>query len=106
MKYLIPLALIVLIRLTTYAQNATGKIDNREAEQRTRIRQGRASGDLTNKEATRLNRQQHHIHRTELRAKADGKVTNSTTSKIAQAAAFVDKNATPRPGTSNKILVS
>ena len=58
------------------AQNAaTPGIDQRQANQERRIDQGVASGELTRREARRLERQQHRIDRAENRAKADGVVT-------------------------------
>jgi len=54
---------------------ATPKIDQREANQEKRIDQGVASGQLTDREAKRLELRQQHIARAEQRAKADGTVT-------------------------------
>ncbi len=60
----------------------TPGIDSREATERARIAEGRASGELTNKEARRLKAQQRHIQRTERRAKADGNVTPQEREKL------------------------
>ncbi len=54
---------------------ATPRVDQRQAQQERRIDQGVASGQLTRREAGRLEAQQARINRAEGRAKADGKVT-------------------------------
>jgi hypothetical protein len=58
------------------------KADVRRADQRARIQEGRQTGELTNKEATKLNKRERHIRRTERRAKADGTVTPAEQKKI------------------------
>ena len=54
---------------------ATPRVEAREAAQDKRIQQGVASGQLTQREAARLQGEQAHIDRAEQKAKADGKVT-------------------------------
>jgi hypothetical protein len=54
---------------------ATPRVDQRQANQDRRIDQGVASGQLTRREAGRLQSEQARIDRAEGRAKADGKVT-------------------------------
>lgn len=54
---------------------ATPRVDQREANQERRIEQGEKSGQLTPREANRLEKEQGRIDRAEDRAKADGKVT-------------------------------
>lgn len=54
---------------------ATPRVDQREANQERRIQQGVNSGQLTQREAQRLENQQGRIERAEDKAKADGKVT-------------------------------
>jgi hypothetical protein len=54
---------------------ATPRIDQRQANQERRIDQGLASGQLTQREARRLERQQVRIDNVENHAKADGTVT-------------------------------
>ena len=54
---------------------ATPRVDQRQANQEQRIEQGQASGELTRREARRLQHQQAHIQRAENQAKADGTVT-------------------------------
>lgn len=58
-----------------YAQTATPGIDARQERQQERIEQGLASGELTKREAARLEREQARIEWHEAAAKADGVVT-------------------------------
>lgn len=82
MKNLLLLIPVLFLGIAGYAQEATPKVDSRNQEQRARIHQGRAHGELTNRESARLNAQQRHIHRTERRARADGHVTRAERKKI------------------------
>jgi hypothetical protein len=66
---------IVLFSVATWAQNVTPKVNERQANQRSRIHEGRKDGDLTRNETALLNREQKHIRRSEYRAKADGDVS-------------------------------
>ncbi len=61
--------------LPAAAQGATPRVDQREANQERRIEQGVHSGELTPREAARLERGQRRVERLEARAKADGVVT-------------------------------
>lgn len=54
---------------------ATPGIDKRQARQQQRIDQGKASGQLTEKEAARMQQRQDRIAQREAKAKADGTVT-------------------------------
>ena len=58
-----------------WGQASTPGIDARQANQERRIDQGVASGQLTQREAARLDRNENRIDRMENRAKADGVVT-------------------------------
>jgi uncharacterized membrane protein YebE (DUF533 family) len=60
--------------VATFAQT-TPRVDKRERHQQKRIRQGVRSGELTRREARRMERQQAVTHAEEAAAKADGKVT-------------------------------
>jgi hypothetical protein len=69
-----------LLSATAFAQAAsapaaTPGIDRRQANQEQRIDQGVASGQLTRREAHRLEHRQNAINRAEGQAKADGTVT-------------------------------
>ena len=61
---------------------ATPKIDQRQANQEKRIDQGVASGALTQKEATKLDKRETKIEADKLAAKADGTVTKAERRKI------------------------
>lgn len=62
---------------------STPKIDQREANQEKRIAQGVDSGQLTQREARRLNRGEARIDKVEDHAEADGKVTGQERKRIA-----------------------
>lgn len=60
----------------------TPVIDKRQANQEQRIDQGIASGQITEREAARLDRGQDRIDNMENRAKSDGVVTNKERARI------------------------
>ena len=71
-----------LTALAAHAQSApaeplTPKIDQRQAHQEQRIEQGKASGQLTPREARRLEKRQARIAAAETQAKADGTITRA-----------------------------
>jgi len=68
-------AALAIASLGAFAQDATPRVDQRQANQEKRIDQGIASGELTRREARRLEREQTVINKAENRAKADGTVT-------------------------------
>ena len=89
MKRTLMIALLAAV-LTSFAgfasaHPATPRIDRREARQHVRIQQGVRSGELTGREQARLHMGQRHIHRMELRAKSDGRVTMRERGRIARA---------------------
>jgi len=61
---------------------ATPGIDKRQANQDKRIQQGVQSGQLTSREAARLEKGQARIERMEQRAKSDGVVTKQERARI------------------------
>jgi opacity protein-like surface antigen len=63
----------------------TPRIDQRQANQERRIDQGVASGELTQREARHLNRQQNRIDAAENKAKADGSVSAQERKRLAKA---------------------
>ncbi|MDP2706200.1 MAG: hypothetical protein Q8O70_01655 [Burkholderiales bacterium] len=69
------------LALPALAQTTPG-IDKRQANQEKRIQQGVQSGQLTGKEAARLEKGQARIERTEQRAKADGVVTKKERARM------------------------
>lgn len=60
----------------------TPVVDQRQANQRAKIRQGAASGELTRTETANAARDQRKIRRTERRAKADGDVTEQERARL------------------------
>ena len=65
-----------------FAQTATPKLDQRQANQEKRIEQGVASGQLTPRETTRLEKREGKLQADKLNAKADGKVTAAERRKL------------------------
>lgn len=65
-----------------YAQTATPGADARQERQQQRIDQGVASGELNQREAARLERQQGRIEADKEAAKADGVVTKQERAKL------------------------
>ena len=79
-------AAIAASTLPAFAQTqSTPRIDARQVEQQQRIEQGRKSGQLTKKEAARLEKGQARIQRMENKAVADGKVTKKERRRIEHA---------------------
>jgi hypothetical protein len=66
------------------ATPATPGIDKRQAEQQKRIDQGVQSGQLTKREAAKLEKGQAKVQRMEDKAKADGVVTAKERKQIAR----------------------
>ena len=64
---------------------ATPKIDQRQVNQEKRIQQGVASGAVTPKEASMLEKEQNKIQSAKVAAKADGKVTKAERRKLHRA---------------------
>ena len=79
------IALFTMIGFTfathTYGQTAP-KVTTNQLKQQKRIVNGVQSGELTRKEAKKLQRQQARIHRSKKRAKADGVVTPRERAKL------------------------
>ena len=67
------------------AQTATPGVDKRQANQEARIQQGVQSGQLTPKEAAKLEKGQAKVQAKEDKAKADGVVTPKERAKLAKA---------------------
>ncbi len=75
-------AITLLMSGMAYAQANTPGIDQRQANQERRIDQGIASGQLNQREAARLNKQQDHLDNMENKAKADGVVTKKERTRL------------------------
>ncbi len=78
-------AVLAAFALPVLAQTNTPNIDQRQAKQQQRIDQGVKSGQLTGKEAARLEKGQEHVQKVEDKAKADGKVTKNERARIQHA---------------------
>ena len=86
MKQLIVAAsLVCLTGSAVFAQTATPKFDQRQANQERRIQQGVQSGQLTEREAARLDKGQDRLDRMEDKAKADGVVTQQERKRLQHA---------------------
>lgn len=85
-KYMVVAAVMVTVPALSYAQPsnpaATPGIDKRQELQQKRIDQGVQSGELTKREAERLERRQERISKMEEKAKADGVVTKKERARI------------------------
>lgn len=68
-------SLVVALLFAGAAHADTPVVDQRQADQRARINEGVASGELTRREAAGLRAEQAHIRQDEREAKADGVVT-------------------------------
>lgn len=85
MKKIVVASSLMLLTATVFAQSATPGIDQRQARQEQRIEQGVQSGQLTQREAARLEKGQDRVERMEDRAKADGTVTQRERERLQQA---------------------
>ncbi len=65
---------LLFFAIMAHAQS-TPVADERQQNQRARINEGVASGEVTKAEGAKLRSEQRRIRRTERRAKADGRVT-------------------------------
>ncbi|MBK5282328.1 MAG: hypothetical protein JJE16_09595 [Nitrospiraceae bacterium] len=85
MQILFAVSALLLMTGISYAQAETPVIDQRQTNQEQRIDQGIASGQLNEREANRLNKQQDHIDKMENRAKSDGVMTKRERARIGAA---------------------
>jgi hypothetical protein len=82
---LIVLLLLLAIGVPAKAQSAaTPGVTKRQVQQQHRIKEGVRSGELTKKEAARLELQQARIQHDKKAAKADGVVTGEERKKLAR----------------------
>jgi len=84
-QVLLAISAIMFTAGMAFAQAETPRIDQRQSNQEQRIDQGIASGQLNEREANRLNKQQEHINKMEDKAKSDGVVSNKERAKISAA---------------------
>ena len=73
-------------------QTDTPVVDQRQANQQNRIDQGVQSGQITQKEADRLNAQQQRIADREAKMKADGVVTKKEKARLHHQQEHASKN--------------
>jgi hypothetical protein len=78
-------AVLAAFALPVLAQTSTPKVDQRQANQQQRIDQGVKSGELTGKEAARMEKGQERVQKMEDKAKADGKVTPKERARLEKA---------------------
>ena len=83
---------VLLVAGMAYGQAETPGIDQRQANQEQRIDHGIASGQLTQREADKLDKQQQHIDKMENKAKSDGVVTKKERSRLHAAQDRASKN--------------
>jgi hypothetical protein len=76
------IASLLFASMVAYAQADTPVLDQRQVNQEQRIDRGLAGGQLTDREANRLNNQQGHINKMEDKAKSDGVVTKKERAKL------------------------
>lgn len=81
LKFL-PLLLSALVATSAFAQSAAEETQ-RNVKQQQRIEDGLKSGQLTVKEASKLEREQANISRTEAKALKDGKLSDAEKDRIA-----------------------
>jgi opacity protein-like surface antigen len=84
-KLLLAVSAMTLMSWIVFAQAETPVIDQRQANQDQRIDQGIESGQLSEREAKRLNRQQEHVNKMEDRAMSDGVMTKRERARIGAA---------------------
>ena len=79
------IAAVALVAPLLANAQSTPRIDQRQANQEARIQQGVQSGELTNREAAKLEKGQTHVQNMENKAMADGKVTKKEAARIEHA---------------------
>ena len=84
MKKVLTIAVLTALSLPAFAQNTTPRIDQRQDTQERRIQQGVRSGELTPREAARLERGQARIRHMEQQALADGRISRRERAAIDQ----------------------
>jgi uncharacterized membrane protein YebE (DUF533 family) len=84
-RNLIIATLLTVAALPVLAEPNTPVVDQRQANQEARIQQGVASGELTGREAARLERGQQRVANMEAAAKADGVVTKRERAQLQHA---------------------
>ena len=70
-------AVLMVIAVGGFAQDRMARIDARQHMEHVRIREGRSSGQLTQREGMRLRMEQLRIRRSGCMANADGQITRA-----------------------------
>ncbi len=94
-KLVVVAGITLFTSLSALAQTpapATPRADQRQLNQEQRIQQGTQSGQLTNKEAARLEKGQDRVDRMEDKAKADGTVTSQERKRLQHAENVQSRN--------------
>jgi len=81
-KFIALFSFVFLVGLSWAQAQSTPVVDQRQQNQRHRIRQGAKSGELTKVETAEATQDQRQIRRAERRAKADGNVTPSERARL------------------------
>ena len=84
-QMLLAVSALALMVGVAFAENETFGIDRRQANQEQRTDQGIASGQLNEREAGRLEKQQGHINKMEAMAKSDSVMTEKERARITAA---------------------
>ena len=78
-------AMTLLMAGMAFAEAEAPVADQRQANQDQRIDRGTTSGQLNEREANRLNKQQEHVNKMEDRAQSDGVMTKKERARIGAA---------------------
>lgn len=82
-KFFVTCSVVFMLGMTwAQAQTSTPQVDQRQENQKNRIQQGAASGELTRMETKNVVQDQRHIRRAERRMEADGKVTKQERARL------------------------
>lgn len=81
-KSAVVILLLGLVAGAAFAQTKAPRVDRRERRQQARIQEGVKSGELTGKEAAKLEAQQQKIMKDEMKAKADGTLSPAERMKL------------------------
>ena len=85
LKVFMSISLLFVLAFTTFSQTTnTPKVSKRQNHQQTRIAEGVKNGQLTTKEATKLEAREAKIQQEKREAQADGKVTKKEKTKLAR----------------------
>ncbi len=81
-KLFVAIVALLFVNILSYAQTATPQVKQRQVNQQQRIQEGVKSGELTKREAVKLQAREAKIQHDKNVAKADGKVTPAERAKL------------------------